>query len=86
MTRVATSAGDKSDRAVGSARLGAPLINKHLPPHLREVCALLASGLLRLHSHTIGEIEPELRNDGESSLHFSAHQSVSANRNSRRAT
>ena len=31
--------------------------NPHLPPHLREVCALLAAGLLRLRSRTAEELE-----------------------------
>ena len=52
--------------------------NPHLPPHLREVCALLASGLLRLRCRTAEEpaLNAALAGDrGESSLHFTAHQS-----------
>ena len=56
----------------------------HLPPHLREICNILASGLLRLRSRTTEDIERDLRTHGESSLHFPAHQSVCANRTNRR--
>ena len=45
--------------------------NPHLPPHLREVCAILAAGLLRLRerqrrlqSRQVSDVH------GESSLHF----------------
>ncbi|GGJ45088.1 hypothetical protein GCM10011320_60650 [Neoroseomonas lacus] len=54
----------------------APLL--HLPPHLREVCDLLARGLLRLRRRTAEDFDRDLEVDGESSLHFSAHQSVHA--------
>ena len=49
-----------------------------LPPHLREVCALLARGLLRLRAHTADELARDAAmsgGSGESSLHFTAHQS-----------
>ena len=50
----------------------------HLPPHLRDVCDILARGLLRLRSRTAEDIDRDLGVAGESSLHFSAHQSVHA--------
>ena len=57
----------------------------NLPPHLREVCSILAAGLLRLRSRTDDDIERDRQKHGESSLHFPAHQSVCAYRNNRRA-
>jgi len=33
-------------------------INAHLPPHLREVCDLLARGLLRLRSRAAEQAAP----------------------------
>lgn len=61
------------------------LPNSHLPPHLREVCSILARGLVRLHSRTVEEIERDRQNHGESSLHFTAEQSVCRTRTNRRA-
>jgi hypothetical protein len=49
-----------------------------LPPHLREVCELLARGMLRLRSRTAEDFDRDLGVQGESSLHFPAHQSVHA--------
>ena len=54
-----------------------PLI--HLPPHLREICTVLAVGLVRLRSRTIEDIEREQGVHGESSLHFRSDQSGHAN-------
>jgi hypothetical protein len=48
----------------------------HLPPHLREVCDILARGLLRLRSRTAEDFARDATDQGESSLHFTAHQSV----------
>jgi hypothetical protein len=49
-----------------------PALN-HLPPHLREVCALLAAGLLRLRGRTVEDLARDAalhnRDLGESSLH-----------------
>ncbi len=59
-------------------------INPHLPPHLREVCAILAAGLVRLRSRAAEEAEREAADRGEQRLHFSAPQRVDANRNNRR--
>ena len=59
-------------------------INQQLPPHLREVCSLLAHGLVRLRSRAA---ENETRGleigwgRGESSLHFQHDQSGHANPN-----
>jgi hypothetical protein len=52
--------------------------NLHLPPHLREVCTLLATGLLRLRSRTAEDLARDAERAGacgEISLHFQAHQS-----------
>ena len=50
---------------------------RHLPPHLREVCQILAAGLLRL-----GRYEKNMESDGhghgESWVHSTAGQSVHA--------
>lgn len=56
-------------------------VNQHLPPHLREVCSLLAVGLLRLRGRTVEEFDQDAQNvgaGGESSLHFVGDQSVCA--------
>ena len=50
----------------------------HLPPHLREVCDILARGLLRLRSRTAEAFDRDLEAAGESSLHYAGHQSVHA--------
>jgi hypothetical protein len=53
--------------------------NAHLPPHLREVCEILARGLLRLRSRSIAAINVDVWDGGESSLHSTAHQRRYAN-------
>ena len=58
--------------------------NAQLPPHLREVCGILASGLLRLRSRAAEEAAREAADRGEQRLHFPAPQRVDANRNNRR--
>ena len=58
--------------------------NSHLPPHLREICDLLARGLLRLRSRTAVETARGGPDRGERLLHFSATQRVDANRTNRR--
>ena len=50
----------------------------HLPPHLREVCDILARGLVRLRRRTAEEFDRDLGAAGETSLHSTAHQSVHA--------
>jgi hypothetical protein len=49
--------------------------NAHLPPHLREVCDLLARGLVRLRSRTADDISRDVGVQRESSLHFDWDQS-----------
>jgi hypothetical protein len=53
--------------------------NLHLPPHLREVCQILARGIVRLRSRSIAAISAESRGCGESSLHSTASQRRHAN-------
>lgn len=59
-------------------------LNAHLPPHLREVCGILAAGLVRLRSRTAEEAAREETNQRESCLHFPAPQRVHATRTNRR--
>jgi hypothetical protein len=56
-------------------------VNLHLPPHLREVCDLLARGLLRLRSRTAEEHAREADRTGELRLHLTARQRRHANPN-----
>jgi hypothetical protein len=61
--------------------------NTHLPPLLREVCAILARGILRLRSRAVtetGATDASGADQGESSLHFPPPQPVCANRRNRR--
>ena len=51
----------------------------HLPPHLREVCAILASGIVRTRIVEPEYTAPSLGVAGEISLHFQPEQSVHAN-------
>lgn len=53
----------------------------HLPPHLREVCDILARGLVRLRRRTAEEFArdaEQARGSGDVPLHFTADQSVHA--------
>ena len=63
--------------------------NPHLPPHLREVCALLAAGLLRLRGRAAEDLAQDAalpaRDLGESSLHLPGEQSGHAIPNRRTA-
>jgi hypothetical protein len=62
-------------------------LNAHLPPHLRKVCAILAVGLLRLRDRSAEHTAADpltCAGAEESSLHFTADQSVCANRTNRR--
>ena len=68
-------------RAISSPPAG---LNGHLPPHLREVCGILARGLVRLRSRAAEVAEREAADRGEQRLHFPAPQRVDANRNNRR--
>ena len=58
--------------------------NLHLPPHLREVCVLLARGLLRLLSRDAEELARQTDDPGDNSLRDTAHQRGHANPTSRR--
>ncbi len=58
--------------------------NPHLPPHLREVCSILAAGLVRLRSRAAKDHAREAADRGEPLLHFLAPQRVHANRKNRR--
>jgi hypothetical protein len=53
--------------------LSRPVIG--LPPHLHEICDLLARGMVRLRRRSIEESARQARADGESSLHFTPAQS-----------
>jgi hypothetical protein len=61
-----------------------PITNAHLPPHLREVCDLLARGLVRLRSRAAEKAARDAADRGERLLHFQAAQRVDANRTTRR--
>lgn len=61
--------------------------NPHLAPHLRELCSILAGGIVRLRRRTQEELARDaapLGPDGETSLHFTAQQSGHADANRRR--
>ena len=58
--------------------------NLHLPLHLREVCDLLARGLLRLRSRDAEELARQTDDPGDNSLRDTAHQRGHANPTSRR--
>ena len=66
------------------ARLAAQPPNQHLPPHLREVCDLLARGLVRLRSRAAEKAARDAADRGERLLHFPATQRLHANRTTRR--
>jgi hypothetical protein len=59
-------------------------ISAQLPPHLREVCDILARGLLRLRSRAAAELARDAADRGERLLHFPATQRLHANRTNRR--
>lgn len=65
-----------------SAQAGASATLTHLPPHLREVCAILAAGLLRLRSRAAEDLArdaEEARGLGDVRLHSTARQRRHAN-------
>jgi hypothetical protein len=53
--------------------------NPHLPPHLREVCDILARGLLRLRSRATPPVAPAKVDTGDIRLHFQTPQRRYAN-------
>ncbi len=62
--------------------MGLPATNTHLPPHLRDVCAILAKGLVRLRSRDAEEAArdaAEARGCGDIRLPSTAHQRLHAN-------
>ena len=58
--------------------------NLHLPPHLREVCAILARGLVRLRRRDAEELARQTGDPGDNSLRDTAPQRGHANPISRR--
>ena len=56
-----------------------PHANPHLPAHLREVCDILARGLLRLRSRAAAREAPAPVYSGDIRLHFQAPQRRYAN-------
>lgn len=70
-----------------SASRHATTPNPHLPPHLREVCAILARGLLRLRSRSAEECARDAAKAGdlgEFRLRVLPHQRGHATRTNRR--
>lgn len=61
-----------------------PAANAHLPSHLREVCGILAAGLVRLRSRAAEEAARDAAERGERGLHFPAAKRLHANRTNRR--
>jgi len=56
-----------------------PHAKPHLPAHLREVCEILARGLLRLRSRGMLSEDRETAERGDIRLHFTARQRLHAN-------
>jgi len=59
-------------------------LNAHLPPHLREVCGILARGLVRLRSRDAEDHARDAviaRGLGDIPLHFTAMQRLHAKPN-----
>jgi hypothetical protein len=59
-------------------------LNAHLPPHLREVCGILARGLVRLRSRAAEDYAREAeiaRGLGDIRLHSAASERLHANPN-----
>ena len=62
-------------------------LNRHLKPHLRELCSILAGGIVRLRRRTAEELARDaalMGLDKETSLHFTADQSGHADAKRRR--
>ncbi len=62
----------------------APTDNAHPPHHLREVCQLLARGMVRLRSRMAEEATRQTDDPGDNSLRDTAPQRRHANPTSRR--
>jgi hypothetical protein len=56
-----------------------PQTNPYLPPHLREVCDILARGVLRLRSRGMAVEDKETAEPRDIRLHFTAPQRRYAN-------
>ena len=59
-------------------------LNAHLPPHLREVCSILAAGLVRLRSRAAEDDARDAgiaRGAGDIHLHSTAWQRLDASPN-----
>lgn len=59
-------------------------LNAHLPPHVREVCGILARGLVRLRSRAAEDHARDAkkaRGAGEVRLHSTAYQRLHASPN-----
>ena len=56
-----------------------PTPNAYLPPHLREVCDLLARGLLRLRSRSVPAEAPAVEDESGVRLHSLPRQRLRAN-------
>ena len=59
-------------------------LDAHLPPHLREVCGILARGLVRLRSRDAEDHARDAeiaRGAGDGRLHSTGHQRLHANPN-----
>ena len=67
------------------ARTGSSTATQHLPPHLREVCQILAMGVLRLRSRDATVASQTTSENGDFSLHFHPDQSGHAQPDRRRA-
>jgi hypothetical protein len=73
---------DCHERAIFAAKMHTAAPTSHLAPHLREVCAILGAGLVRLSRHSVEELARDAAlaaDPGEVSLHFFADQSAHAN-------
>lgn len=54
-------------------------LNAHLPPHLREVCSILAAGLVRLRSRAAEEAARAADSESAVRLHTIPGQRLRAN-------
>jgi hypothetical protein len=60
-------------------------VNLSLPSHIREVCRILAIGVMRLRDRNAEDRWRNVTSDGETSLHFLPDQSGHAHPATRRA-